>query len=748
VSSVGLSGTNVHVIVEGGEGSPAQSAAASPPPAPYVLLASAFHPEGLAEQVGSMRERVAGQPAALGDLLASAATRRTHERHRYAAVAAGPAELLAALGDPQEPPEGAYAGEVDPEGAPAVAFVYSGQGAQWPGMAADLYDSSPVVRETLDECDALIRRDAAWCLADELRRTDNSQLSRTDIAQPALFAVQLAVTRWLAERGIRPEAVVGHSVGEIAAAHAAGAVCLEDAVRLAVRRGQILQETAGQGAMLAVRADAGPVMAVIREAGLPVVVAVVNGPGSVVLSGPADGIDAAATALEGRGLRCKRLPGGYGFHSPVVAECGPRLRAAVAGLTASSPSVRLISSVAPDEADVCFDARYWERNLTDPVLLWPAVDRLLAEGSQAFVEIGPHPTLSGPLADAARRRGRQGPVTATLRREEPGLLALHKTAARLYVGGVSVDWAKITGSPARYQTLPVPSWGGDRHWLPGVQPGEQGRGPAGAAAPAQVRLSLLDSDGRVISEMVARPDDGAAPAAAAAAPAGSPALPEASVTAAAAAAAPSPARNARAGGLVQRVEENVRAVLGIGSDQPLARRRGLFDQGLDSLTAVELRNRLQAEFALELPTTIVLEKPTIEALTEFLAQAVPEADGQQEEAQPAAPASGTAAANGPAEDAIAVIGMACRLPGASSPEQFWALLADGRHAIRDLPASRRADPIWAEAGPSVPTRGGYLDEVDGFDAEFFRVSPREAKSLDPQQRLLLEVAWEALEDAG
>ena len=336
-------------------------------------------------------------------------------------------------------------------------FVYSGQGSQWAGMAADLYESSPVVRDVLDDCEALIRRDVSWSLLDVLRGSDG-RLELTDVAQPALLAVQTALTGWLAECGVRPVTVVGHSVGEIAAAHAAGALSRPDAVRLAVRRGLILQETAGRGAMLAVRADRATAEALIAEAGLPMVVAAVNGPGAVVLGGPVAAVESAAAVFEQQGLRCKALAGGYGFHSPVVAECGPRLRQALAELTALTPSVPIVSSVLPDEPDVRFDAAYWERNLTDPVLLWPAVDRLLAGGDRAFVEIGPHPTLLRQLADAGRLRERRGPAVATLRRGEPGQLSLRKTLAQLHVVGVGVDWTAVTGRPGRYRTLPVPSW--------------------------------------------------------------------------------------------------------------------------------------------------------------------------------------------------------------------------------------------------------------------------------------------------
>ncbi|MFE9870164.1 SDR family NAD(P)-dependent oxidoreductase [Micromonospora sp. NPDC005686] len=707
VSSSGLSGTNLHLIMEGVESADVPHED-DRPVGPHVLLASSFHEHHLAGQVAAMRERVVDASGGLGDLVASAATRRTHERHRFAAVAAGPDELVAALGEFEEVPDGTYVGDVDPDAAPDPVFVYSGQGAQWAGMAVDLYEVSPTVRAVLDECDALIRRDASWSLIDELRADAGlDRLARTDVAQPALMAVQTAVTSWLADCGVRPEAVVGHSVGEIAAAHAAGVLSRADAVRLAVRRGLILQETAGRGAMLAVRSDPETVLQPLADTGLPVVVATVNGPAAVVLSGPGDAIAAAAALLEERGLRCKRLSGDYAFHSPVVAECGPRLRAALAGLTTAEPTVRLISSVLPDEPDVRFDAGYWARNLTDPVLLWPAVDRLLAQGDRALVEIGPHPTLTRPLADAVRHRQRRGPVVATLRRGEPGLLALYKTVARLHVDGVDVDWASITGTPGRYRTLPVPSWGGDRHWLPGIEVGEQGRGPAEAPA-ARVRPSPLDDPAGEAVATRRRPVDR---------------------------------------GPLGRVEKHVAAVLGLSDGQPLARRRGLFDQGLDSLTALELRDRLAAEFGLELPTTLIFEKPTIEALAAFLAQAAPDADGREQVTLPDG-RSGRAVGSEPADDAVAVIGLACRLPGANSPEQYWTLLTEGRNAVRDMPAARRADPAWAEAAPDVPLRGGFLDAVEGFDAEFFRVSPREARSLDPQQRLLLEVAWEAIEDAG
>ncbi|MEV8019755.1 type I polyketide synthase [Streptomyces sp. NPDC086554] len=731
INAFGLSGTNVHLIAEAppvpGTDEPAADADESGDERPRVLLVSAGAPGALAEQVEAMRATVADESVPLDELLAAAATRRTHERHRYTAVATGRAQLAAVLADsadPEDLPEGAYTGRVGDDGEPAPVLVFSGQGCQWPGMAADLYDADPAIRDTLDEIDALVRRDADWSLVEQLRRTTDSRLDRTDFAQPAVFAVQVALVRWLTARGVRPAALVGHSVGELAAAHAAGVLELKDAVRLIVRRGQLLEETAGLGRMLAVQGDAATVGGLLASAGLPVTIAAVNGPASVVVAGPDDAVTAAEPLLEQAGLRCRRTRVDYAFHSPLVAECGPRLAAEFADLAPARPGLRLLSSVDPDVDAGLLDATYWGRNITEPVRLWPAVDRLLAEeGAPLLLEVGPHPVLRRPLADTVAHRGSGAEVLSTLRREVPGPVALHRTLAQLHVAGVPLDWSEITGRPRRFVDLPVPSWSGERHWLPGLQSGHRAtRTPAdGPTAPTTGRTSVQ---------------------------------PVATTAAERATAQGRPAGTATVGPVksapwvVQRIDAAVREVIGIGSEQSLPRRRGLFEQGLDSLTAVQLRGLLETAFGLSLPTTLVLEHPTIAALAAHLTELGAGRDTRNPQARQEAPdAQREDSAPGP-KGAVAVVGMACRLPGASTPDEFWALLKDGRNVTGEPPAGRREDPIWAEAGPGVPTRGGYLDDVAAFDAGFFRISPREAVSLDPQQRLALEVAWEALEDAG
>ncbi|MDG4830623.1 SDR family NAD(P)-dependent oxidoreductase [Solwaraspora sp. WMMD1047] len=749
VSAFGLSGTNVHMIVEAAaptEASPADPAFTGP----RILLASAFHGSGLAEQVSRYRTRVveAEEDGSLDDLLASAAVRRTHEHHRYAAVADGPSELLTALGDPADPPDGAYVGTVrDLTSVPPVVFVYSGVGSQWPGMAADLGDADPTVRDTLDECDALIRAETSWSLMDELRRpADDSRLNRIDILQPAVFAVQVALSRWLGDRGVTPAAIVGHSLGEVAAAQVAGCLSLPEAVQLVVRRAAFIADTSGTGGMYAVDAGRDTVERTLAALESPVCVAAVNGPASVVVSGLTADLEEAVRALTTAGHRCKRVRVDLPLHSTAMAPGAARLRASIADLEPAEPAIRLLSTVDPEHETFPRDAAYWERNLTETVLLWPAVDRLLAEEDAALVEISPHPLLLPSLGEAMRRHDRQGPVLGVLRRDTSGPVAAHRALARLHVAGVAVDWAKVTGRPRRYRALPVPSWGGDRHWLPGVARGQQTT--VGSAdqrptnpPPARIRLSLLDADGRVTAEMMAGPTDAASDGGVATgAPTG---LATRGYALPAPAAQPAAAPPVRPNGLADHIEALVRDVLGLPDSQSIARRRGLFEQGLDSASAAALRARLESEFGVELPATIVFEQPTVVALAEYLADAGATSGTPGPAARPPVVVSGESGT-----DAVAVIGIACRFPRASSPDAFWSLLLDGRDAVSGPPAGRRSDPVWQEAGPSFPVNGCYLDDVSGFDAAFFRISPREAKSLDPQQRLFLEVCWEALEDAG
>jgi acyl transferase domain-containing protein len=736
VSAFGLSGTNVHVLLE------------APPPVELqrddrldvaVLPVSARTPAGLMRRAASIRELLAGSSeAGRHAVLASSALRRDHERHRRALVAGSPAALL---DDLDAVAAGATGAAAPAEQRPATAFVFSGQGAQWAGMGADLMEADADYRAAIEECDALMHRHVSWSLVDELRASPG-RLDRTEVAQPAVFAVQVGLTRCWRRLGIAPDAVIGHSVGEVAAAHVAGALTLEDAVRLIVLRGQLLEETRGLGAMAAVERDAEHVRATLDALGTAVVVAAVNGPTSCVLSGPAADLAVANRALERDGATCVPVPGGYPFHGPLVAPCADALRQALRGLAPREPVLRLVSTVEPHHRPPC-DVDYWARNVSEPVRLWPAVDLLLGEGEHALVEVGVHPVLRRPLAAAAAARGRRAPVVASLQRGRAGARVLREGVARLYDGGVDPDWTAIAPAVRRHVPLPRPDWRDERHWLAGVGLADRAAAPARTVAD-RAEVILRDEAGGVLQRLVLESGERASP------PAVRP--PPRDESQAAPAAAPSaPADHA------ERVVRVVRELLDLGPDRRLPRDVGLFELGVDSLTAVQIAERLGGELGLQLGRTLVFEHPTVAAIAEYLEGLQATAPPPPPPAPPAPPADAPPAA--PVADSdeapraagagqVAIIGMGCRLPSADGPEAYWSLLRDRGVAVGELPPERRARDGWDDVADDVPRRGCFLDDIEGFDAAFFRIAPREARSIDPQQRLLLEVAWEALEDAG
>ncbi|MEU5959446.1 beta-ketoacyl synthase N-terminal-like domain-containing protein, partial [Streptomyces sp. NPDC047525] len=786
VSAFGLSGTNVHVVLEAPP-TPAPAPADRPAGHPYTLMASASTGDGLAEQVALLREFAADtDEAGLAELAASTATRSTHESYRYAVVGEDREEVLSVLDSPDGAGDAAFSGHVpDPDCAPGAVFVFSGDDVRWPGTVMDLYDSDETVRQVLDEIAELIRAEAGWSLLDELRADGLPDAPRSPgLIRPAVFAAQVATARWLTSRGVTPEVVIGQGPGEVAAAHVAGTLTLTDATTVILRLAGVVGEVAGLGTPFAVSGTEAVVTEVLAAAAPTVAVVAVDGPGSLVVAGAPEQAAAAMEALTAFGLQCRPLEEGFVTYGPLAAGLAPRLEAELGSLAPEPPALRMRSTVDAGTDAPLLDAAYWARALTGPASLRPALDELLAEEDRPLVEIGARSELVATLTEAQRRHERRAPALAVLDENTPATLAAHRALALLHTAGVPVTWSAVTGRPTHYRTLPVPSWGEGRYWLPGVERGAQGvTAPTGSrsapdalpartssaadgTAPARIRLSLLDEQGQVTSEMYAEPSGAPVPAQAPLAPVPVAASATPPAQASAALRAATPADVGRIGELVTGI---VRQLLGLSADQPVARRRGLFEQGLDSATAVGLRSQLETRLGVILPTTVIFEHPTVNGLAEYLAQLVPQTPAATTvpEAAPApspapAPAATTStpaasrtalaeegtAEESTAEEGIAVIGMSCRLPGASTPQEFWELLHGRKSTVGEFPAERLRDPIWAELDGLAALPGSYLDDIAAFDAPFFRISPREAKLLDPQQRLFLEASWEALEHAG
>ncbi|MFY1616143.1 type I polyketide synthase [Micromonospora sp. WMMD736] len=827
VSAFGLSGSNVHVVLAAPP--PERAAQPSAPVSWPVLVLSGPSESALADQVtrhaALLDDPTTAGSDQLGDLLFSTGARRSHHTHRLAVTGASAADLRGALAGHQagERSASAVSGELLHDGPAYVVQVFSGQGSQYPGMGLDLYRTDPTMRATLDECDAVTRRIAGWSLLEELDRGTGSRLSETRFAQPAIFAIQIGLSRLWARWGVPPDSVVGHSMGEVAAACVAGALSLQDALRVIVLRGELLQPASGSGRMAAVALSVDEATAAVDRYA-EVVIAAVNGPRSVVVAGPAAAVDRLLADLTGAGVRCAPLVGDYAFHSPAVSAYGDELERQLDGLTPAEPRVPMLSSVDPTGAVPEYGPAYWGRNVREPVLFWPAIDRLLSRRPAVFVELGPHPVLTGPLAASLVARSRRGAAIGSLVRGRPPVQTLTRALAEAYTSGVAVDWAAVHGEGRRYLPLPPVRLSEERYWLPtpesvaapspqAVRVGSVGSAPAapGVAGVAlgdlRAEVRLIAPDGTVVQTLTGvgvggvtangattggAAANGATPGGAAAngATTGGAAANGATTGGTDAAGAgvggggsgiggreASNGAGARARTPVAReriaalVNDAAAEALGYEPGRRLARGRGFFELGMDSLALVALVSRLERELGTVLGAAVGIEHPTIDALTDHLvAEALPAGPPppaastepvrpveppHQAEPPPIAPTAAVPVASvvpGTAEP-VAIVGIGCRLPRADGPEQFWRLLSDGVDATGDVPADRWDAEALLGAGPGAPgtvvtRRGGFLNRVDLFDNAFFRISAREARAMDPQQRLFLEVAWEALEDAG
>lgn len=515
VSSFGWSGTNAHVIVE--QPPPLPAAARSGESRPRVLLVSARSGEALRAQAArySTFLRNGGARTDIGDLCATAALRRTHHEHRLAAVGESAQDLAAALD--------AYAGgskpwtvaegQVRPGRPPAVTFVFCGQGPQAAGMGAELFEQEPVFRAAIEQCDALAAPVAGWSIVEELRApAEHSRLDRTAYAQPVLFALQVALVELWRSRGVRPSCVVGHSVGEIAAAWSAGVLSLPDAMRIAVLRGRLMDEAAqaADGRMLSVELSAAAARAAIPD-WTNLHIAAVNGPRSVVLSGDTAAVERVAACLAEQGAATRYLPVKYAFHSHQVEAAADALARALGPARGQRAAVRLVSTVT---GAVCegpeLDSRYWARNVRDTVRFADAIEAVVRSQKAVFVEIGPHPVLRQSIVDtAAAAAGDDAPlqIVHSLYRGRGGAATMLASLGSLHAAGCQVDWKSVNPALARPVALPSYAWQRERYWLDHVR----AYSPLNQSAPVHEAPALPSRAAEWLYETVWRPSEEPAP---------------------------------------------------------------------------------------------------------------------------------------------------------------------------------------------------------------------------------------------
>ncbi len=461
VSSFGFGGTNCHVVVE------------APPPAKpgeevvepsELLVLSARAPGALREQVSQVRERLAAEPSGnLHDLCYSAARRRSHHPYRAAFAFQDQEELLALLDDAIAREDGMAP---EPAAPGPICFVFSGQGSQWWGMGRQLMREEPLFRAVMERCDALFRRYVDWSLVDELMAEEGaSRLDQTAVNQPVLFAMQIALTEWWRTRGITPDRVVGHSFGEVAAACVAGALTLEEGVKVIAHRSRLMQRVEGRGRMAVVELSLEEARRLLQGREGRISVAAENSPDFTVLSGDPEALSELMDELLAQGIFSAPLPINLASHSPQMESLRPELEEALADLKPRPARLPVYSTVTGElVAGEAMDATYWGRNLRETVRFGTVIAHLAQEGCRTFVEVSPHPILLELIQRVLVQRSEEGILVPSLWKERDERRTLLSAVGTLYTHGYPLNWEAIYPK-GRYQALPPYPWQRQRYDL-------------------------------------------------------------------------------------------------------------------------------------------------------------------------------------------------------------------------------------------------------------------------------------------
>ena len=471
VSSFGFSGTNAHAILEEAPAAGAADDVADRPV--HCLPLSARTPGALRQLAQRHADALAAEAGApqLCDAAHTAGVGRSHLAERLAVAAATAPQAAAALRAfaRGEAHPMLHRGVAEPGQPLDVVFLFTGQGAQYPGMGRALYDASPVFRDVIDRCDAVLGSDAAgWTLKSVLwPAAETTPIHETAWTQPALFAIEYAMAQVWRSWGIEPAAVIGHSVGEYVAACVAGVFTLDEGLRLIAARGRLMQALPPGGSMAAVFASRDEVAHAIAGAPGRLSIAAINAPDSVVVSGETSAVDELLARLATRDIQGQRLLVSLAAHSALMEPALDAMQACAAEVTMKPPRIPVAWNLTGDvlPGNQAPDSRYWRRHLREPVLFAAGIESLHREGYRTFLEVGPHPTL---LALAQRSLPQEGVLLlASLRRGHDDWQEITRSVCELYVHGASVDWTGFD-RPYRRRRLALPTYPFERQsfWIP------------------------------------------------------------------------------------------------------------------------------------------------------------------------------------------------------------------------------------------------------------------------------------------
>jgi acyl transferase domain-containing protein/NADPH:quinone reductase-like Zn-dependent oxidoreductase len=466
VSSFGVGGTNANIILEEAPNLPPATIDGTSADACRLLPVSAKSSVALQDLVKSWTGFLNQTPATIDDLCHTAGLHRTHYDFRIAVVGRSKDELRArfeALSTSGSMP----VHDAAERRTPRVGFVFCGQGPQWFAMGRELFNEETSFREVIGSCDELLRSLAGWSLWKELGLPEeHSKLAETEIAQPAIFAIQVALAALWKSWGVSPDCVTGHSVGEIAALHVAGVLDLPEAMRIVFCRAKIMQRATGNGRMAAVSLSEDEAVRVVSPYGSRLGIGAINGPRSVVLSGEGIALDEVLAELHRRDVGYRMLPVNYAFHSPQMAALQDEFVAQLGQVRACVPSIPFISTVTGTSETVPPDARYFGRNMREPVRFAAAAQEMLRDCG-VVVEIGPHPVLTAAIADCVLPQQTAPTTLASLRRGRPERETMLQACAGAYAAGCDIDWKNVQARAGQIVDLPAYPWQRRRHWIAG-----------------------------------------------------------------------------------------------------------------------------------------------------------------------------------------------------------------------------------------------------------------------------------------
>lgn len=470
VSSFGFSGTNAHLVLA--EAPPHEAPEVECERPLHLLPLSARSEQALRELAERYARELGTTPQTqLAELAFTAGSGRSHFSHRLAIVAADSSAAAAQLGAfaQGERVPGLSARHSERADPPRIAFLFTGQGAQYAGMGRDLYATQPVFRATLDRCAATLDQHLDRPLLDLLFAEPGSEaaqdLDQTAYTQPALVALEFALAELWRSWGIEPAALLGHSVGEYTAAILAGVCSLEDGLALVATRGRLMQQLPAGGAMATIFAASSTIKAALEAYAGQVSVAAYNGPEHTVVAGPVTAIESLIGQFTAAGVRAQRLHVSHAFHSPLIEPALDTFEQAVATVQLRAPRMRLLSNLTGELAgQEMTTPAYWRRHAREPVRFAQGVERLAKLGCEIFIEIGPHPALLGMAQ--AMLPPEQGYWLPSLRRNRDGWQQLLESLSHAYTAGVEVDWAGFDRAYGRRKlALPTYPFQRERYWI-------------------------------------------------------------------------------------------------------------------------------------------------------------------------------------------------------------------------------------------------------------------------------------------